>query len=199
MDGLNGLFAREHGRAEGPTLARMRAARSVDQLADVRFNYAAVGATAGGRPTSTRAVRHERTLGRGPRTFEAAAEQLLGWELQRRSGLTVQASSPTAVQGTNVLLGFGVGRLRLGIPCRVVYVVDEPARQGFAYGTLVGHPEAGEETFVVELREDGAVAIVVTAFSQPALWWSRLGRPVGRRVQARMTDRYLNALVTDRG
>jgi uncharacterized protein (UPF0548 family) len=31
------------------------------------------------------------------------------------------------------------------VPCRVVYVVDEPRRAGFAYGTLPGHPEIGGE------------------------------------------------------
>ena len=36
----------------------------------------------------------------------------------------------------------------LQAPCRVVYVIDEPDIRGFAYGTLPGHPESGEERFV---------------------------------------------------
>ena len=39
-------------------------------------------------------------------------------------------------------------------PCRVVYVVDEPDRRGFAYGTLPGHPESGEELFLVRYDPD---------------------------------------------
>jgi uncharacterized protein (UPF0548 family) len=31
----------------------------------------------------------------------------------------------------------------------VVYVVDEHDRRGFAYGTLRGRPESGEELFAV--------------------------------------------------
>ena len=54
-------------------------------------------------------------------------------------------------------------------PCRVVYVVDEPDRRGFAYGTLPGHAESGEELFLV--RYDPATDEVyaeVTAFSRHA-------------------------------
>jgi uncharacterized protein (UPF0548 family) len=47
-------------------------------------------------------------------------------------------------------------------------VIDEENRRGFAYGTPPGHPEQGEEAFVVALREDGQVTFTVTAFSRPA-------------------------------
>lgn len=167
---------------------------TVDRLEDAEWNYAEVGATASGLPVGYHHVRRERILGHGQATFANASSQLLTWDLHRRSGLTVAASTPSAAEGTNVLLGFGWSRFRLGIPCRVVRVLDEEARQGFAYGTLVGHPEAGEEQFVIELREGGEVFIVITAFSKPALWWSQLGRPVGRAVQAAVTGRYLAAL-----
>jgi uncharacterized protein (UPF0548 family) len=119
---------------------------------------------------------------------------LLRWELHRRAGLTVAASRDRAEPGADVLLGFGIGRLRLSIPCRVVYAIDEPSRRGFAYGTLQGHPEAGEERFEVVMRGGGDVCTEITAFSRPALWWSRLGSPVGHRVQAAVTRRYLAAL-----
>ena len=59
-------------------------------------------------------------------------------------------------EGTALLRPGDVARMRMAfwprrIPARVVYVVDEPARRGFAYGTLHGHPESGEEAFLVEL------------------------------------------------
>lgn len=34
------------------------------------------------------------------------------------------------------MMRLGIGPLALGIPCRVIYVVDRPDTQGFAYGTL---------------------------------------------------------------
>jgi uncharacterized protein (UPF0548 family) len=80
-------------------------------------------------------------------------------------------------------------------PCRVVYVVDEPDRRGFAYGTLPGHAESGEELFLV--RYDPATEDVfaeVTAFSRHATWWSRLASPFTSLVQRVVTTRYLQAL-----
>ena len=43
-------------------------------------------------------------------------------------------------------------------PCRVVYVTTEPGQFGFAYGTLQGHPEHGEEAFHVTKQGDGTVS-----------------------------------------
>lgn len=60
----------------------------------------------------------------------------------------------------------GVGPLALRIPCRVIYVIDEPERSGFAYGTLPGHPESGEELFLLQWHEDGQIAFTITAFSK---------------------------------
>jgi uncharacterized protein (UPF0548 family) len=80
-------------------------------------------------------------------------------------------------------------------PCRVVYVVDEPDRRGFAYGTLPGHAVSGEELFLVRYAPDtGQVSAEVAAFSRHGTWWSRLGAPVTSLVQRVVTDRYLRAL-----
>ncbi len=75
----------------------------------------------------------------------------------------------------------------------MVYVVSEPDRRGFAYGTLPGHPERGEELFLVE-RQDGSTYAEVRSFSRPGRWFSRLGLPVVRWVQRRYVERYLDAL-----
>jgi uncharacterized protein (UPF0548 family) len=60
-------------------------------------------------------------------------------------------------------------------------VVDEPHRFGFAYGTLPGHPESGEEAFVIDDTDQGVVFQIV-AFSRPAAALARLGTPVSRRI-----------------
>jgi uncharacterized protein (UPF0548 family) len=88
----------------------------------------------------------------------------------------------------------GVGPLALRIPCRVVYVIDEPDRQGFAYGTLPGHPESGEEAFVLHREAGNRVRFVITAFSRPATRLAKLGAPVSRQLQHFMTSRYLQTL-----
>lgn len=87
-----------------------------------------------------------------------------------------------------------VGLWPWDVPCRVVYVVDEPTRKGFAYGTLPGHPERGEEAFLVEYRDDDSVWLVIRAFSRPASWIFRAGYPLVRLMQAIYTGRYERAL-----
>ncbi len=74
--------------------------------------------------------------------------------------------------------------------CRVVYVVDEergPVRRwGFAYGTLPGHAESGEERFQIEWDQaDGGVYYDILAFSRPRRALARLGYPLTRRFQRR--------------
>jgi uncharacterized protein (UPF0548 family) len=95
-----------------------------------------------------------------------------------------------------LVLGLGVAAIRIGAPCRVVYVIDEPGRRGFAYGTLPGHPESGEEAFIVSRREDATVAFTITAFSRPASSLAKAAGPLGRAVQRHITNRYLRAITS---
>jgi uncharacterized protein (UPF0548 family) len=86
------------------------------------------------------------------------------------------------------------GVVPLRAPFRVVAAdFDSADHAGYAYETLPGHPERGREAFYVT-RGEGLVEFTVMAFSQPALWYSRLGGPVTRIVQNRYTNKYLLAL-----
>jgi len=76
----------------------------------------------------------------------------------------------------------------------VVYVEQEPERFAFAYGTLPGHPERGEVKFVVERDATGEVVFRILSFSQTVDPLARLGSPVTRRIQQRVTERYLDAI-----
>jgi uncharacterized protein (UPF0548 family) len=70
--------------------------------------------------------------------------------------------------------------------CRVVYVMGEKDKFGFAYGTQPGHAESGEERFLVEWdRADGGVWYDILAFSRPRHPLARLGYPWTRWVQRR--------------
>jgi uncharacterized protein (UPF0548 family) len=136
-------------------------------------------------------VQKSAAIGRGRRRFEEAASKGMLWGMLRGAGLRVEATTEVAAAGSDVIVHLGPVRA----PCRVVYVVDEPDRRGFAYGTLPGHAESGEERFVV--RYDPATDEVfadVTAFSRHATWWSRLGSPVTSVAQLVITERYLRAL-----
>jgi uncharacterized protein (UPF0548 family) len=163
-------------------------------LAAMNLTYREVGATSGRLPTGYRHVTRVVRLGRGREVFDQCSSAVLSWEMHRRAGLAVYASHPVAQEGTVVALVVWASRFGVASPCRVVYVVDEPGRRGFAYGTLPGHPEQGEESFVVELKPDNSVLLSITAFSRPANALSRLGGPLTRWVQDWMTDRYVAAL-----
>ncbi|MCU1431061.1 MAG: hypothetical protein JWP95_166 [Actinotalea sp.] len=153
--------------------------------------YREVGATGGELPSGYRHSRRVHRIGSGAECFRTAVEHVMTWDMHRGAGLAVEATTARAEVGSTVVTALGWRRVRLPAPCRVVTVLDEPARAGFAYGTLPGHPVSGEERFVVTIDEAGAVEVHLTAFSRPATWWARLGRPVGLRVQDLVIDRYL--------
>ena len=163
----------------------------LSDLAARPLTYTEVGSTAGRLPAGYHHVQKSAAIGRGRRRFEEAAEKGMRWGMLRGAGLRVEATSEMAAVGSEVIVHLGPVRA----PCRVVYVVDEPDRRGFAYGTLPGHAESGEERFVV--RYDPAtdeVCAEVEAFSRHATWWSKLGSPVTSVIQQVVTDRYLRAL-----
>ncbi|WP_370247120.1 DUF1990 family protein [Nocardioides sp.] len=162
------------------------------RLAAAPFTYPDVGATLREPPAGWPAFRRERVLAR--RDFEVAAERLLRWGVQEGAGLRVTASAVRVAPGVVVQVRIGVGPLGLTAPCRVVEVIEEPDRAGFVYGTLPGHPERGEELFVLDRLPDGALRLTVAAFSRHGSWLTRLGGPVAGLAQRRQTDRYLRAL-----
>jgi uncharacterized protein (UPF0548 family) len=169
----------------------------LSDLEGLSLTYGEVGAT-GELPAddigTLDGYRHVHTaarIGSGRARFEQAADEVMRYGMLRGAGVRVTASTEIAEVGTLVL-----GRLGPAwAPCRVVYVVDEPNRRGFAYGTLPGHPVSGEEYFGV--RYDPASESVyaeVAAFSRPNTWWSKVGAPVAALAQRVVTKRYLKAL-----
>ncbi|MER6302991.1 DUF1990 domain-containing protein [Kitasatospora sp. NPDC001539] len=167
---------------------RLRAARAAAPT------YPEVGATRGGRlPDGYAHLRRRVHLGRGPEVLERAGRYVLGWGTQLGTGFAVWPGGPVR-EGATVLLRLalpGSRWPRLVIPCRVVWTVDGPQRIGFAYGTLPGHPERGEESFVVSMDADGEVWFEVTAFSRLSAWYARLGRPIALLCQHLAIERYL--------
>jgi uncharacterized protein (UPF0548 family) len=166
----------------------------IARYAGAPFTYAEVGATLdGAMPPGYHHLLREAPLGTGRDAFMRASNALMRWDMHRGSHLRVAGLGPAA-QGETVLLGLAALGVALVVPCRVVYVIDEPSRQGFGYGTLPGHPEQGEESFVVSLAPDDRVGLTITAFSRPGHPLIRAAGPVGRAVQSRMTTSYQRAL-----
>jgi uncharacterized protein (UPF0548 family) len=179
-----------------PSEDRLRAL--LDDVAGTPLTYPDEGATADGEAGLPGGYAHmsaRRAVGRGAADFAAAREAVRTWQLHRRQGFRVLPDDPPIARGTEVLVTMPLpGPVHALAACRVVWVVDEPRRFGFAYGTLDVHPASGEESFVVEHDETGEVTGHVTAFSRPHHPLMRLGGPVARRQQARATHCYLDAL-----
>jgi uncharacterized protein (UPF0548 family) len=167
-------------------------AADVSALESAAFTYSEIGATATVTPSGFQAFTRNRRLNR--RDFQSAAEELLAWRVHERAGLTVAASSHHVTAGAVVKMTVGIKPLALHIPCRVVYLIEEPQRSGFAYGTLPGHPESGEELFLLEQNPDDSITFTIKAFSKPASALARAGGPITRWIQLAMTNRYLEAL-----
>lgn len=160
-------------------------------LSNMPLTYPEVGATAGPPPPGYRHLGFVSQVGAGHQRFEEAAHAVMHWGMQRGAGLRVEASSDTVEVGAVVMVKMAF----LKAPCRVVYVIDEPDARGFAYGTLPGHPESGEERFLV--RHDPVTAAVyaeVSAFSRPASWWSKAGGPFTSLAQRMIAKRYVRAV-----
>ncbi|MFD5077291.1 DUF1990 family protein [Streptomyces sp. NPDC058371] len=144
------------------------------------FTYEDVGATREDRcPPGFHRLHVRSRIGEGEDVFRRASRALLTWELHRAVGVAISADADTAAPGVDVTVGLGP----IKAPCRVVWTTEEPRRAGWAYGTLPGHPECGEEAFVVDRTGDGTVWLTVTAFSRPAKWYTRAGGPAARGLQ----------------
>lgn len=167
---------------------RAEVERSLEPLADAPFSYADVGATRDGViPHGFRSLRRRTTVGRGDDAFRAVRAALaefavldLGWAWPVAPD-PLEAGARLAV----VVRVFGTYWVN---PSRIVYVLDELAprrRFGFAYGTLEGHAERGEERFQVERTPDDDVVYEVFSFSKPAHPLAKLGGPWTRRLQRR--------------
>ena len=153
------------------------------------LSYPEVGATAT-TPPAHYVVDHTRIrLGDGESVFRSAVVALRKWE-QCHLGWVEAWPSNTPIQtGEDVaVMGQALGIWWLNA-CRILYVVDEQgpiAKFGFAYGTLPGHVESGEERFLIEWDpSDNSVWYDILAFSRPNHILIRLGYPVVRRTQKR--------------
>ncbi|MFI7504968.1 DUF1990 domain-containing protein [Streptomyces sp. NPDC049687] len=147
------------------------------------FTYDDVGATLdrpGFCPQGFRPLHVRTRVGEGHDLFRRAAEAVMTWEMHRALGVGVAATADRAAPDVDVTITLA-GLIKA--PCRVIWTAEEPRRAGWAYGTLSGHPECGEESFLVDRTGDGTVWLTVTAFSRAAKWYARAGGPATRGLQ----------------
>jgi uncharacterized protein (UPF0548 family) len=172
-DGLQRVL--ESSRDRAPTFGFVGATRSVVSIEGFRFDtYSGV-------------------VGHGDADWNTAKKGLRSWAAHAGFGASVTPSDAPLVEGETVVLAATVGPLHIVIPCRIVYVLDEENRFGFAYVTLPGHPECGEEAFMLERRGDDVV-FTMSSHSRPAELLAQLGAPASRAVQRRANHAYIEGM-----
>ncbi len=117
--------------------------------------YSDIGATlAGKRPDGYHHDHYETVLGSRRETLRRAVTGLKTWQAHRLPGVRIFPDDQQIHTGATVVVTLGTPVVALAAPCRIVSVIDEETRWGFAYGALPGHPERGEEAFVVSMSPD---------------------------------------------
>lgn len=132
-------------------------------------------------------------LGKGRATFERAIAAIRKWH-QFDLGWVEAATPETPITADSIVcLLVSFTPVRMVFACRIVYAIDSgihdesPIKKfGFGYGTLAGHPESGEERFLIEWHdEDDSVWYDILAFSRPGTLLTRIGYPFARSMQRR--------------
>jgi len=161
-------------------------ANFISSQRNLEFSYPEVGAT-NATPPPGYTIDHNRIqLGHGETTYRLAVEALknwrqfdLGWVTVVPRGVAVEVGAIVAVKAR----AFGTWSLNAA---RVVHMIDEDGRFGFAYGTLPDHVECGEERFLIEwLQADDSIWYDILAFSRPRHPLVRLSFPLARILQKR--------------
>ena len=191
-----------------PTPAQVAAflARSQEQVP----SYAETGWTLDGRtPDWALAGRCRVRVGQGEACWTRARAALRDGRMFQDWVLRLPGDVPVPLAeqgGTAALLVRHLGPLGHGgwglyslIANRVLYLVDEPGRFGFGYGTLPGHLVRGEERFLLERDAAGAVWFDLTTFSHAALPFSRFAQPFVGAAQRRGARHYARMLVRAAG
>lgn len=161
---------------------------------NLEFTYSEVGAT-NTTPPAGYTVDHNRIqLGHGEATYKRSVESLKNWQQFELGWVTIVPRGVKVEVGETVAVkahAFGTWSLSAA---RVVYVIDEARRFGFAYGTLPDHVECGEERFMIEWLPDDSVWYDIFAFSRPRHPLVRLSSPMARLLQKRFARESLSTM-----
>jgi uncharacterized protein (UPF0548 family) len=178
-----------------PTEERVR--QYLLSLKDAPLSYGAVGCTRESQKEEPipRGFNqdHERVvLGKGEETYRRACQAVRTWQMMPPSVVQPCPAGVPIEEGgmvANIFRAWTLGGW-LVLPTRILYLVDEATddftRSGFAYGTVQGHWEHGEERFLVEWdRRDDSVWYDLLVFSRPRHPLAKLAYPYTRYEQAR--------------
>jgi uncharacterized protein (UPF0548 family) len=184
---------------------------------DFGLNYAAIGATTSDvvlsfPPEGFRSTQVRHRLGSGTHRFDQAGRALMTWGALRGAGVEVggvqaeqaaaslretgplflEDGTPWITPGMTASLTVPDGGFPLDGPVKVVTVVDEPGRIGFAWGTCPGNGLQAEQLLLVEHEEDDSVWATIRTICRVEGLRGR--SPLLRRAQERLERRLVTAL-----
>lgn len=102
--------------------------------------------------------------------------------------------TPYVSPGATVRVHGRIRGMRADAQLRVIYVIEEPRRVGYALGTVDGSVISGEESFVLEWRDNDEVWFTVRAFDRPVAALYRLLPPLVARRRRELFRGYLRAI-----
>jgi uncharacterized protein (UPF0548 family) len=184
--------------------SRKRIQDVIDSSRSAPFNYAEVGQSLGPTPAGYASNHGRVRLGYGEATFNRAVDALRNWKMFDLGWVNIRWPEAEIKVGTTVAAlarHFGFWSLH---PARIVFLIDDDDSQmrriGFAYGTLQGHGESGEETFIIEwLNADDSVWYDLRSFSRPGQALTTLGFPIARLLQKRFARESAQIMLKDVG
>lgn len=124
-------------------------------------------------------------LGEGQAVFDTARQLVREWKMFPEQWTKIHPQAAPIKTGQRVAVLFNLLGIWWWNSNVIQYTIDEANRFGFAYGTLPGHVESGEELFLIEMDHHGKVWYKIKAFSRPASWVVRLVYPFARSQQRR--------------
>ena len=163
------------------------------------FSYPDQSATGPATPRGYTVDHNRIMLGTGRDVFKRGVEALKRWEMFNFAWLSLCWPDAPIKMGTTVGVLAQLPGLWSLNACRIVFVIDEEGevrRYGFAYGTLPGHVERGQESFVIEWHsKDDSVWYDIFAYSRPNQVIAKIGYPITRLLQKRFARDSMKAML----
>jgi len=148
---------------------------------DLPFSYKEVGASQNRIPAGYPINHHRIQIGSGAEAFVRAKDAIKNWSMYQLEWTRLYPVNTPIAVGEVVCVVVNHRFCWSINPCRIVYVLEETGeveRYGFAFGTLPGHSEEGEERFTVERHyADNSVWYELLSFARPHHILAKIGFP----------------------
>ncbi|MDQ3062096.1 MAG: DUF1990 domain-containing protein [Acidobacteriota bacterium] len=159
---------------------------------DLPFSYQEVGASKSAIPFGYPINHHRVQIGSGENAFARAKYAIQSWTMYKLEWTRLYPSDTPIAVGKVVCVVVNHGFCWSMNPCRIIYLLEETGeieRFGFAFGTLPGHSEEGEERFTVEWRHaDDSVWYELLSFARPHHILAKIGFPFVRLFQQKFAE-----------